>query len=149
MVVSNLLLGASIGMSLFGGFTGARDAKKVGAYNAAAAVEDIKLVEIESVAKRGILREQGARTSASIVAAGGASGVSIASGSMLTAMTKQAEVNARNEFTLELETRFAQSRIRTASKLSGAQSSMQASGFRLQAVGSALSGAATIASMKD
>jgi len=141
------LMGVGIGLSLLGAASAADAAEATAEYNAAAALEDIKLVDIEFIQKRGAMREQGARTASSIVATGAFSGVNVTSGSMLTAITKQAGANARNEFLLELEAGFTKQRIRTQSRIASSQGLNQAAGFRLQGIGGAVSGAASIAAL--
>lgn len=147
MAFAMIAMGVGLGLQVLGSLNQAKATDDAAAYNALAAQEDVQMVGIEAVHKLGILREQGAKTVGNIIATGAKSGVNVNSGSMLTAITKQAQVNAENEFLIGLETQFAQTRIKNQAALGASQAASQAAGFRLGAVASGISGAGQIAAM--
>lgn len=148
MAFGLIAMGIGLGLQVLGGMNQAKATEQAAAFNAAAAVEDVKMLRIEGIHKLGVMREQGAKTVGSIVATGAKSGVNVNSGSMLTAITKQASINAENEFLLGLEVQFATTRIKNQAALGASSAANQAAGFRLGAAGTALSGAGQIASLR-
>ena len=132
------LLAASAVIGVLGASGQADDAKDAARFNSLAAIEDNKLIAAEASQKVRIQREAGARQIGAIKSAAVSSGVKI-SGSALDAVTEQASINARNEYLVDLEAKFAQTRNLQAAKTGSVAARNRASGFMIGSVGDVLS----------
>jgi len=147
MVFAIAALAIGTAITLISSANQARATEQADEFNRSAAEEDIKLLKIEEVQKKRIVREQGARQIGTIKAVAAASGVTQSSGSILSAVAEQVTINAQNEFLLGFEARTTAQRIRTAARAGSMQAANLATGQRLSGIGSALSGAGQIAGM--
>ena len=134
-----MMLAASAIIGVLGASNQADDAKDAARFNSLAAIEDNKLISAEASQKVRIQCEAGARQMGAIKGAAAASGVKVSSGSTLDVITEQASVNARNEYLVDLEAKFAKTRNLQAARTGSVAARNRAAGFMIGSIGDVLS----------